>query len=341
MILAVPSETTPLHVSAIPQITVIIPAYGVAHLLPQALNSLIAQDFRDWEAIVIDDGAPDDVASAVAPFLIDARIRFMATTNGGVSMARNRAISTTSAPLVALLDGDDLFEPNYLGRMVEAMRDDPHATIITCNARIFGAVPEGSQIIPIGTAMKEIGTAADIINSSFNVYIGSTFRRDAWQRVGGFDNSMTHAEDLDFWVRLLLPDGYARYINQILGNYRIREGSASGNNLALIHGRIRMLEKVIAAFPGTLAATAASKKIGKEHELEHIEIAISMVIQGDGRNGLKKLREQRQHFRGVKWSLSFGLWQVVPQLARPMLAWRRKQHRSSVSKGEYVSEEHS
>ena len=84
------------------RVAVIVPAYGVAHLLGEALTSLQRQTFTQWECVVIDDGAPDDVAGAVAPFLSDPRIRFLATANHGVSAARNTAIAASSAPLVAL-----------------------------------------------------------------------------------------------------------------------------------------------------------------------------------------------------------------------------------------------
>lgn len=123
-----------------PQISVIVPAYGVARWLGAALDSLLAQEFADWEAVVIDDGAPDDVAGVVRPYLDDPRFQFLATANHGVSAARNRAIAESRAPLIALLDGDDLFRPDYLSTMVAAMNADPMATIAACNARVFGAV---------------------------------------------------------------------------------------------------------------------------------------------------------------------------------------------------------
>ena len=86
------------------RVAVIVPAYGVAHLLGEALDSLKAQTFAAWECVVIDDGARDDVAGAVAAYLADPRIRFLATDNRGVSAARNRAVAASSAPYVALLD---------------------------------------------------------------------------------------------------------------------------------------------------------------------------------------------------------------------------------------------
>ena len=124
-----------------PRVSVIVPAYGVAHLLGEALDSLLAQTFTEWECLVIDDGAPDDVAGAVAPYLSDSRMRFLATRNQGVSTARNHAIAAARAPLIALLDGDDLFRPDYLATTVPLLEQDPDVRLVTVNARIFGAVP--------------------------------------------------------------------------------------------------------------------------------------------------------------------------------------------------------
>ena len=70
-----PSARPPAAIT--PRVAVIVPAYGVAHLVGEALHSLQAQTLSNWECVVIDDGAPDDVAAAVAPFLTDPRIRFV------------------------------------------------------------------------------------------------------------------------------------------------------------------------------------------------------------------------------------------------------------------------
>src|SRR6187455_620667 len=96
-------SSVPAPIARAPRVAVIVPAYGVAHLLGEALDSLRAQSFTEWECVVVDDGARDDVAGAVAPYLVDRRIGFLATDNRGVSAARNRAVLETSAPYVALL----------------------------------------------------------------------------------------------------------------------------------------------------------------------------------------------------------------------------------------------
>ena len=72
---------TPVPSANAPRVAVIVPAYGVAHLLGEALDSLRAQSYADWECVVVDDGARDDVAGAAAPYLADPRIRLLATDN--------------------------------------------------------------------------------------------------------------------------------------------------------------------------------------------------------------------------------------------------------------------
>lgn len=322
-----------------PQIAVIVPAYGVAHLLAEALDSLLAQDFTNWEAIVIDDGAPDDVAAAVAPYLADCRFRFISTANHGVSAARNHAIAHTRAPLIALLDGDDLLAPTYLAHMAAAMAADQDASLVTCNARIFGVVPVETLAIPAGHLMPRTATALDLLKNDFSVYIGSTFRRTDWEKIGGFDTAMTHAEDLDFWVRLLLAGGHARYIDAVLGHYRVRGNSASSNNLALINGRIRLLQKIIEAHRGTAEAQYADVRLATENANATLESAIVATINGDVANGLVALRLQRARLKGTVWAISFRLWRVFPKLAPAMLAWRMRRHTHSVAANDFVQKQ--
>lgn len=303
---------------------VIVPAYGVAHLLGAALDSLLAQTLTDWECVVIDDGALDDVAGAVGPYLADPRIRFVETGNHGVSAARNRAVEATSAPYIALLDADDLLRPRYLERTVSALAADPAARLVTCNARIFGAVPRARYCVDgrQGSGDGVTGSLGDVLDRSFNVYIGSTFRRADFDRVGGFDTAMSRCEDFDFWVRLLLLGGHARYINEVLGEYRVRPGSLSGNAARMIEGNIKVYEKALAALGEGPEAGIAHRMIAQNHARLAFEEAVHQVADGDTARGLPALRAASRT-RDPLWMVAFLLWRVVPALAPPMLRWRR------------------
>jgi glycosyltransferase involved in cell wall biosynthesis len=308
----------------VPRVAVIVPAYGVAHLMGEALASVQAQTFSEWECIVVDDGAPDDVAGAVAPFLNDPRIRFLKTDNGGVAIARNRAIASCTAPLLTLLDGDDLLRPGYLAAIVPAMEADPSITIGTCNARIFGAV-SGERFCC--ERPQPAGTLDNALDRSFSIYIGSTFRRTDWERVGGFDPAFGVCEDFDMWIRLLMLGGRTHYIDEVLAYYRVRAGSASADSPQMLLGNLKVYEKAKRTLPVDAPEQALlTELIATTREAIAFEHAIDRVVDGDTRGGLADLARLRQQVAGPVWRASFALWRLAPGLARPMLRWRRRRH---------------
>lgn len=319
------------------RVAVIVPAYGVAHLVGEALASLKRQTLTDWECIVIDDGAPDDVAAAVAPFLRDPRIRFLQTDNGGVSTARNRAVENCTAPLIALLDGDDLFRPRYLETMVAMLEADPAVRLATCNARIFGAVSRERTCVESkqGTGDGTRGSLSDVLDRSFNVYIGTTFRRADFEAVGGFDRTMAQSEDFDLWVRLMMLGGEAHYVDEVLGDYRVRPGSASSNAGRMLLGNIKVYDKALAALGRDAPERALVEHLLAESRAAlSFEHAMDRIIDGDTRAGLAELRDIVSAggiVGGPVWRAAFALWQVAPALARPMLRWRRRAHSRGAS----------
>ncbi|MFM5948747.1 MAG: glycosyltransferase family 2 protein [Novosphingobium sp.] len=319
----------PPVIPAAPRVAVIVPAYGVAHLVGEALDSLLAQTMPDWECVVIDDGAPDDVAGAVAPYLGDPRIRFLATGNHGVSGARNTAIAATTAPYIALLDGDDRFRPDYLARTTARLDADPSLCLATVNAHIFGAVPrerlcfEDKQ----GSTDGLHGTLAEVLDRSFGVYIGTTFRRSDYERTAGFDTSFTHCEDFDMWVQLMQLGGRAGYVDEVLGEYRVRVDSASASREKMLRGNLRVYDKAVATLPVDAPERALAQRLAREtQQAIDFEHAMDRVIDGDTAGGLAALRSTKEQVTGLVWTLSFALWTLFPSLARPMLAWRRRKH---------------
>src|SRR6478609_2284859 len=312
----------PAPSATVPRVAVIVPAYGVAHLLGEALDSLRAQSMTAWECVVIDDGAHDDVAGAVAPYLADPRIRFLKTDNRGVSTARNRAVATTRTPYIALLDGDDLYRPEYLASTVAVLDADPDARLVTCNARIFGAVPHERLCFDRrqGSGDGTVGSLGDVLDRSFGVYIGTTFRRADFDRVGGFDESMTHAEDFDLWVRLVLLGGHARYVDAVLGEYRVRPSSASASAAKMIRGNMRVYEKALAQLGEGPEAGIAHRMIAENHAELAFEEAVTQVAEGDVARGLPARRGRG----GAVWQAAFLLWRIAPGLAPAMMRRRRR-----------------
>lgn len=321
--------------AASPRVSVIVTGYGVADMLGEALESLQAQTFADWECIVIDDGAPDDVAGAVAPFLADPRFRFLATDNRGVSTARNRAVASARGSLISILDGDDKFRPDYLATMAPLL-DDPAIRIATCNAKHFGAIDfeRYGVMSHQGHGDGVRGSLMEVLDRSFSVYIGSTFRRADFDAVGGFDETMTHSEDLDLWVRLMQLGGDIHYVDEVLGDYRIRKNSASGKVEPMLRGNLRVYEKARAALPDDRPEAAMiDGMIAEQKRALAFEATISTIIAGDTRTGLPELRRDKGDLTGPMWTAIFALWRIMPWLAPPMLRLRRQRHSRGYTAG--------
>ncbi len=307
------------------RVAVIVPAYGLAHLLGEALASLQTQTLTEWECVVIDDGAPDDVAAAVSPFLRDPRIHFIASGNHGVSAARNTAIAATTAPLIALLDGDDRLRPGYLAAMAPVLENDLSVRLATCNALVFGAVSRERLCFTRyqGSGDGVHGSLTDVLDRGFSVYIGTTFRRSDFNQVGGFNESMTHSEDLDLWVRLLELGGNAHYVDRVLGEYRVRPHSVSDNPVRLLQGNLRVYLGAQKRLPGDHPAQPViAAMIEETRQALDFEHALLRIAGGEIARGLSDLRALRSQVEGPVWTLSFALWRIMPGLARPMLGWR-------------------
>lgn len=299
-----------------------MPAYGVAHFLYEALASLQAQDFADWEAVVIDDGAPDDVAGAVAKFADDPRIRLVETDNGGLATARNRAIAAARAPLIALLDGDDLFEPDYLTIMMAAIEADPGIGFATCDATNFGIPEREGHLFSRHASQAAPVTLDRVLSRAFNVYIGSVIRRSAFDAVGGFDASLRSAEDLDLWIRLLEAGWRGVYVSRPLGRYRRRPGSLSWDERSLLGWTEKVYLRAIERLAGRPEARTATMALDRIRlELCWID-GERLIHEGRAREGLAILTESGADRRSLRWRVAMPIMRRLPWLASAMMRSR-------------------
>jgi hypothetical protein len=116
--------------AAPPLVSVVVPTYLQARFLPRALDSLLAQDLQSWEAIVVDDGSPDDTAHVLQPFLADARIRCIRlASNTGLGHAINTGLDSARGELLAYLPSDDVFFGGHLRELAACLAHDPAAVL--------------------------------------------------------------------------------------------------------------------------------------------------------------------------------------------------------------------
>ncbi len=137
-----------------PAVSVIVPAYNVAPFIGEALASIFAQTFKDYEVIVINDGSPDtpELERAIEPFR--SRITYIRQANRGVSAARNAGIRVARAAFVAHLDPDDAWEPDYLSEQLAVLANDPSIDVLYPDAWIFGTVRKSDVDICSGVLQR-------------------------------------------------------------------------------------------------------------------------------------------------------------------------------------------
>ena len=183
-----------------PRVSVVIPTYNRAGLLPAAIASLQAQTMSDLEIIVVDDGSTDDTASAVRPFLADSRVRYVTQANQGRSAARNHGAQLAQADFLGFLDSDDFQLPGA----VEA-----HLRVLEQNARLaltiggYEYIDEADHLIGRRLPWTESSDASlrQWIFNCFGVPGACLLRREWFERVHGYDTDFDMAEDWDLFLR--------------------------------------------------------------------------------------------------------------------------------------------
>jgi glycosyltransferase involved in cell wall biosynthesis len=299
---------------------VIVPAYGVAHLLGDALASLQAQHFQDWEAIVIDDGAPDDVASAFQRFADDKRLRLLRTDNQGLATARNRAIAASSAPFIALLDGDDLYEPAYLERMLSAIEADPNLGFVSCDALIFGPGERAQGRYSRRYPMTGPVSLERVLSREISIFVAAIIRRAALDQVGGFDGRLRSVEDLDLWIRLLAADWSGAVVLEPLARYRRRSNSLSTDTRSMLAACCSVYRKASGAMDGRPERAVAERLLATYEEELRWHDGKDWIRRGDFAAGLPLLAGAER--RSPRWGVALAIMRRTPRLAGLLLRLR-------------------
>jgi cellulose synthase/poly-beta-1,6-N-acetylglucosamine synthase-like glycosyltransferase/peptidoglycan/xylan/chitin deacetylase (PgdA/CDA1 family) len=186
----------------LPPVVVVVPAYNEAVGIERAVRSLAASDYPEFEVIVVDDGSTDDTAEIVERLALE-RVRLLCKPNGGKASALNTGIAASSAPVVVMVDGDTVFEPEALRRLVQPL-GDPTVGAVSGNTKVGnrrGLLGRWQHIeyvtgFNLDRRMYEVLQCTPTVPGA----IGA-FRRDALVEVGGVSGD-TLAEDTDLTLAI-------------------------------------------------------------------------------------------------------------------------------------------
>jgi glycosyltransferase involved in cell wall biosynthesis len=187
------------------KLSVILPVHNRADLLPRAIKSVLDQEFRDLELIIIDDGSADNSAQVAASFG-DARVRLIRLEqNRGGNVARNEGIRASCAPLIAFLDSDDRYLPNKLGWVAAEFDRRPELDLLVDSFVKVGApgsgMPEVIRRNPV-IEDRELFRRALFTRQLWKATPAITVRREIAIKAGMFDESLRRLQDFDFLIRV-------------------------------------------------------------------------------------------------------------------------------------------
>ncbi len=230
------------------KVSVVIPTYNRAAYLVEAIQSVLAQTFRDFEIVIVDDGSTDNTADVVKT-INDSRLHYIFQENRGVSAALNTGWRAAGGEYIGILGSDDMWLPTCLQELVQTLETSPHLGVVY--ARAQGMDARGEPLTQLVGARERFAgeTLKSLVYGDFVCPIAVVIRRAALERVGGYDESLIANEDWDLWLRLAPYYGIG-YVPRVLARYRFHTQNLTRTDSSrmerLMQDRVRVLDKFFA-----------------------------------------------------------------------------------------------
>ncbi len=220
-----------------------MPAYNAARFIPFAIRSVEDQTFAGHELIVVNDGSPDteQLKAALAPFFDD--IVYVEQANLGAGPARNRAISLARSELIAFLDADDEWLPEFLAHQISMI--DGGWDMVYADAELFGdAAPSDHTFMESAPSSGEV-TTSSLLDFRCNVITsGTVAKKAAIIAAGAFEKEDTRAQDFHLWIRMAKAGSRIGYSDKVLLRYRVHTENLSGDSISRVEREIAVFQRV-------------------------------------------------------------------------------------------------
>lgn len=212
-------------------VSIITPCYNGEKYVAHTIRSVLAQTYENWELIIVDDGSTDGSASIIRSFAqTDSRIRFIRQENAGSAAARNAGIRAARGRFLALLDADDVWEPEFLAEQLEFMKAK-NAVCVCCAYRCIDEKGEEAHppVVP-----KEVITTADMLVRNHIGCLTGLYDTSRYGKVYLDEALKSIRDDYAFWLEIVKKENAAYGNPKCLARYRVLEGSTTGNKRKLI-----------------------------------------------------------------------------------------------------------
>ncbi len=285
-------------------VSVVVPAHNAALYIRDALRSVLLQTWQSFEIIVVDDGSTDDTALVARE--VGPSIHYLYQRNKGLAAARNTGIRHSHGEIIALLDADDLWTPEFLEVMAGLLARCPDAGGAYCG---FQYVDQCGHVV--GTHSVKVVAPQEfhealVREGNWLSACGVIFRKHLAEGVGLFDESLRAAEDEDLWIRMSAHRPFVG-VPRALVKYRRHDGNMSKDPERMVTAMLRVREKHCGPADGDVGTWPWSKVVAYRNV--YGRAAIKYVAFGD----MKKGAEFFQRLARLSWDEACGLsfWRGV------------------------------
>lgn len=261
-----------------PSVSVIISTYNRAYMLRDALASVFAQTYQDFEVIVVDDGSTDATRDVVGEY--GGRVHYIYQQNEGYCRARNSGIRVARGKYIAFLNDDDVWLPRKLEIQVHVLETRPEISLVCGPARVVR-----DREVRLAYC-EDPPEPPDLVRCLVGWYIEHrqivytptvvTIRRDILDRSGYFDPALEAFEDWDLWIRVASAGGRFARVSDPVAEYRLHESNISNDHARMNRAFIAVLEKTLHA-----SGTPYAIRVMRRHYLSRGWIAVGNAWYAD------------------------------------------------------------
>jgi len=298
-----------------PFFSIICPCYNQGHFLREAVQSVLNQDFLDWELIIIDDGSTDstfEVANLYAQS--DSRIKLIRQENRGLSAARNAGLELASGEWVHLLDADDIVLNNSY-KVVQKAVQNSQADVLVGGYSYF----DKTGYIHTHFFVDEFLDTQRILRANIAPPVAFFFRKELIANIGNFDPALKSCEDWDFWIRAVKLGAKIQTISEVIVGYRYVSLSMSRNPIIMYQTLSEVSQRAFqkdSKLPKTAILNIDLKvdlaSIQKQHLIRCLGV---MIHQGKSKEAARWFKEEKKNW---SWEISLEDWLGLSS----SLSWR-------------------
>jgi glycosyltransferase involved in cell wall biosynthesis len=249
-----------------PLVSIITPVYNGEQYLLETIESALAQTYKNFELLIVNDGSTDNSAAIIKPFLKDSRVIYIEQKNAGVAAARNTAIKQARGKYIGFLDQDDLWLSNKLEVQIAVLEQDESIALVHSRQDFIDS--QGNKIDYDWVTGVSGYCFEDMFKKNRIAVLTVLIRKTIFDEIGLFNEKFSGADDYHMWLRVTIKHPIS-YIDQALAFYRFHDSNWSKNSFRMTAIDVKVIDTILFEYPQALKLAGKQTVRARLYTLNH------------------------------------------------------------------------